>query len=576
MLEINQLAELRTIYPENPNLKFGELLLGISKHSLYKVATYLIGQNLYSNVPLETQDVLSNWFSESNREFSNEMLKRIENYEKDHGRKLTITSIIGALKILQYGLDLDEAGQLNEKTNEQSEIDLFLAMLAINQEEDENHTGKTDIIKGFFPEQEQFMPSLLVLMNFATQDITDFHLPEYSTAQTIKALMLFQHLETIEIGTEILNRFCSYYKIDNWRDYFLRVFPIILSWVNRKTGSAVDIVLEQNDEMEANIEFLNQLALNDYIKVKDLDYIKLREKPLIQIDQLTYRVIHPLFIVDKIFKGLFFLLKQLSDSEPKLVEEFRSWYTSNFSEDVCFAGILNYAIPNFTTRFFDKELQALDIVGPSDCYLRIQNDIFLFENKDIFIGAGIKSAYDFEALVSELKKKLLVKQNTPVGIGQLVTNIRKLLDKSNNFDEDVIIEDATIYPIIVLHDQMFDTPGLNKLLDKFFQDELIKLREDGLDTSKVKPLVLLNIDTLIHISPILKNGAISLKELIDNYYNMLTVPNPFIGNQQQLEQAMQDTNLSFNHFVHEYLNYTYGIKWRSRELFNDLMDKSGF
>jgi hypothetical protein len=88
--------------------------------------------------------------------------------------------------------------------------------------------------------------------------------------------------------------------------------------------------------------------------------------------------------------------------------------------------------------------------------------------------------------------------------------------------------------------------------------------------------VLLNIDTLIHISPLLKNGPITLKELIDNYYNILVVPNPFTGNQQQLEQAMQDTNLSFNHFVHEYLNHTYGVKWRSRELFNDLIHKSGF
>lgn len=575
MLEMYQLAEIRSVYPEKEGIDYREFLKGISKETLYKVATYLIGKNLFLNTPLQTEEILANWFSAGNKEFAEDIASRIDKYLKTKGIELTIVSVIGALKILQFGLDLEEAGLLNEKSKEESERDLFFAMLAINQEEDTNHTSAGAAIAELFPDADMQVPALLTHMNFATQDITDFNLQEYTTAQTIRALFLFQFLETSDIGRKLLARFYKHYGLRDWREYFLKLFPVIFSWIYRKTASAVDIELTQDDQTQANIDFLKKLAITDYKSITDLDYIKLREQPLIQISELVFRVIHPLFIVDKIYKGLFFLLHKLSNEEPKMMDEFRSWYTTEFSEGVVFSEVLKYAVPNYDSRFFDEELSALGVGGPPDGYLRLGSDVFLFENKDIFIGAPIKSAYDFKTLIKEIKKKLLLKGTTAVGIGQIITNLKKLLSKENHYDDGLVVEEATFYPILVLHDQMFDSPGLNKILDKLFQDELLKIEAEGLDISRVKKLVLVNIDTLIHLAPLLKNGAITMKELLDNFYTFQDVPNPFPGSKEQLYAAMKDTNLSFSHFVHKYMRTKFGANWRSRELFNELMSKAG-
>jgi hypothetical protein len=133
--------------------------------------------------------------------------------------------------------------------------------------------------------------------------------------------------------------------------------PILMPWVHQQAAGSVDIVLERNLQYESNLQFLNKFALGGYVKMEDIDYIKLREKPLIQLDETTFRTIHPIFLADKIYKGQFFLLKQLNEEEPRLTGNFRSWFTSNFSEGYCFSQIIRFAFPNPDALFFDNELK---------------------------------------------------------------------------------------------------------------------------------------------------------------------------------------------------------------------------
>jgi hypothetical protein len=381
---------------------------------------------------------------------------------------------------------------------------------------------------------------------------------------------LFRFLDSDSKGLVLLNRFCDYFDIINWKEYLERVIPIISAWSKRNKPSSVDIILEKNNIYEANYAFLQKLAMNNYIQLEDVDYKKLREKPLLELDKTTFRVIHPLFISDKIYKGLYFLLNQLNSSEPKIIKAFRPWYTSNYSESVCFQQLIKYSIEKFDVRFFDNELNALGIVGPPDCYLRLENDIFLFENKDILINARIKSSYDFEALINEIKKKLVFDNEKPVGIGQLITNIKKLLKKENKFDEGFNPDSTFIYPILVVHDNMYDTIGLNRILGVFFYTELMKLKTEGLDVSRIKPLVLMNIDTLIQISDILKADKCSLKESFEVFYKNFKLPK---GRPLE-EKDYAKTLIPFSNIIMEYLNDKLGRDWRSEKLFKYFFEKA--
>jgi hypothetical protein len=574
MLVMSQLAELKTVYPEYERLQYEGLLKGIDRDTLIKFSTYLIGKNLFSGERTDNQTLIEGWFSEGNKIFGDDMRRRISDYEKSTGKTLTVVYPISSLKVLQYGLELADQGLVNTKSREQSEIDLFFALLALNQNEDYHQTKGKEKIEAMF--DEKLRPAAIML-NFAfpTQDITNFNLQEYTGCQVIKFLMLFNFLEQTDTGKELIKRFCAYYGIGKWQDYIRQVFPLMMAWTGREHAGSVDIVLDKNKDYEANLNFLKKLALSDYVKVADLDYIKLREKPLIQMSDTEFRVIHPLFIADKIYKGQFFLLKQLNDTDPQIVPNFRSWFTTHFSEGYCFNEIIKYAFRGYNARFFDSDLNALGIVGPPDCYLRNDQNVFLLENKDIFIGAGIKGAYDFENLIAEIKKKLLAEGKKPVGIGQIITNIRKLLTKVNTFDGGLVVEEAAIYPVIVLHDPMFDAPGLNKVLNHLYQEELAKLKTEGLVVDRVKPLALINIDTLIQLAPLLKHGQITLKELLEEYFKLLNGAENIANlTQEQAEDLERNAALPFSVFVPNYMQSKFGDNWRSEELMGELFAKS--
>jgi len=574
-LTLKQMAELRTIYPQYGNLNYQDLLKGISRKTLIRFATMLIGKNIFYQEPPDNKVVIDEWFSEENRVFGDDMLARVKAYEEKSGKELSIVYNISCLKVLQAGLEFGEAGDQPLKSEAQSEIDLMLALLVLNQNEDYNQTKDSDKIRAMFS-GELNLSALVLNYGFPTQDITNFDLKIYTINQIIKFLLLFQFLETSDIGKQLIERFCKYYGFSKWQEYILAVFPILLPWVEQEKAGAVDIVLARDDNYDKNLQFLNRFAQSDYAKIEDKDYIKLREKPLIQLDETTFRTIHPIFVADKIFKGQFFLLKQLNEDEPKLIGNFRQWFTSNFSEGYCFAELIRYAFSDPDVMFFDEELKVMGVNGPSDGYVRYNNDLYLFENKDILIGAAIKESYDIEVLFNEIKKKLLIEGTRPVGIGQLVTNIRRLLDGTNTYDKGFSAADTNIYPIIVLHDPMFDTPGLNKILNDLLKKELIDLKKDGLNTDRIKPLTLINIDTLILLAPSLAAGRVSFKELLDDFAYVMTVkPDPAKHTAQQAEQMFSDATLPFNVVAYNYMQGKFGGAWHSEALMAKLLEKAG-
>lgn len=551
MFQLDQLAELKTLYPEKEGLIFSELLKGISKETLQKVATHLIGYDLFSGRQVDNKKLIEDWFSQANQAFAQDLFDRIEAYRKNTGRTLSIIHSISCLKILQHGLALEEEGQLNTKSKEQSEIDLLLAMLVCNQNEDSDQTKDSEKIEKAFP--DDYPAALLLNMGFPVSDIINFHFSDYTYCQIVKSLRLFKFLESKPECTTLLNEFYSFLGIAHWKEYFERIIPVVTAWSSRNKASSVDIVLNKDGQYQDNYAFLKKLSLSEYARMEDADYIKIREKPLMELDDTTFRIVHPLFLSDKVYKSLYFLLNQLYGKTDKKLGGFRSWYTTHFSEGTCFREVMQRAFPDADQLLFDNDLANLKpkVIGPPDGYLRIQNNSFLFENKDILINAATKSSYDFDALIEELKKKVFSEEGRPVGIGQLVTNIRKLLNGENKYDPGFVIGNTNIYPVLITHDNMFDTVGLNRVMGGLFNAELKRLQADGLDIKTVKPVTFISIDTFLLIQHLLRDKKIDLGNLIELYHK---------------ESDTGATGfISFSDYVINYLDNRLG-QWRSQEL----------
>lgn len=103
-----------------------------------------------------------------------------------------------------------------------------------------------------------------------------------------------------------------------------------------------------------------------------------------------------------------------------------------------------------------------------------------------------------------------------------------------------------------MHYRIFNTAGINKWVNFWFQDELEKLKQEGYNISNVKPLVLIDIDTLIFNKDVFKNRNLTLEEVLtyyqDNYINF-TVKGRKYHNEDEATQASKDSLIPFGDYL---------------------------
>ena len=105
---------------------------------------------------------------------------------------------------------------------------------------------------------------------------------------------------------------------------------------------------------------------------------------------------------------------------------------------------------------------------------------------------------------------------------------------------------------MVLHYRIFNTSGLNKWINFWFQDELENLKTEGYNVSKVKPLVLIDIDTLIFNKDVFKNNKLTLEEVLsfyqDNFINF-SVKGRKYRSEEEATQASKNSLIPFGDYL---------------------------
>jgi hypothetical protein len=125
-----------------------------------------------------------------------------------------------------------------------------------------------------------------------------------------------------------------------------------------------------------------------------------------------------------------------------------------------------------------------------------------------------------------------------------------------------------------MHDPMFDAPGLNKFLQTFLSAELVKLTGEGIDVTRVKPLTVMNVDSLMMMAHLLNAGQLRLEVLLDAYQISWNY-----GGQTKycsMAELMQEFNNScmpLHGYLPDFLQARFGSSWRSLGLVRHLFDK---
>jgi hypothetical protein len=332
--------------------------------------------------------------------------------------------------------------------------------------------------------------------------------------------------------------------------------------------SYTDIDISKNDNLKQNIEFLEKLTVDDVGKIEGLDFIGLRSKPLYKVHEGLYRIISPLFSLELLYNGLYWKLKETNDelTDNERIKHFNGLKTLKFSEVFSLHRILKKYFGNRYLQYSGEQLDA-NYDGAPDYYVRNGKRIFLFESKDILTTAEVKQSTDFLKIEKLLSDKLY----KPKGIMQIIGNVKKALSNNLDFDKNVNPKTVVIYPILILHNRMFMIAGMNKLLNHWFNDELLKLEQKGFDISRVKPLVIIDIDTLIFNQDMFINKKLDLEacliEYQETYINFTTEGRRYYTERASIK-ALADSYLPFSYFLDSKVD-----KLGKRQMPSELMEK---
>jgi len=562
-VSVAQLLEFEVVFPEERPLKPEEYLNGGSKSMILKAASHFLGFKSQNSKFNNNRELLGSIFGPENNAFANFVNDKINAIERT-GNKIRIINTYTSLKLFEYFFAQEEKDE--KQTDAEFERNLFKAYLVLNSA----FTESQNVIEPSTREldAELRVPMMMFCMDYPVSDKVNFDIKKICITQIIKAVYLFQFLEYHEKTKPLLAAFLLYFNKPTWQIYLKRFLPLTTSAIQNNQEGHTDILVNHGENFEEDCAFFEKLIIHDYDKLNKNDFLTIREKPFYKIENGVYRIIFNLFVVEKIFKGVYFILRDINKNLPEehKFEEIKSFYGDEFSEQILMYKVLESIFPGKYIRYTGKELSDRKIIGAPDYYIRKGKNILLFESKDFLIKAEYKTSFDFNIYEREFKR-VLYYEEMPNGrvknkaVMQLINSLRKLLNNEFKADNDYFYKDVFIYPILLTHDHQYDTCGFNKLIDYWFQEELEVLEKEGLFIHHVKPLTVINIDSLIYHQAGLSEN-IMLNKVIDAYHSHILLDTRMTFNSETDYKAyLMSKNIPFSQFINNHF-HSKGIKKR--------------
>ncbi|GGI56892.1 hypothetical protein [Winogradskyella haliclonae] len=562
------------IFPDEEPLEIEGYFEGITRDTLLKIGSFFLGFRANGSDYSHPFDFIRMFFSEENREFARLVRENLIEYvseERYSVEDYSFSYVVSSLAFFEKAFDLAEDIETT-LTNTEIEISVFKAFLLLNQIKNTDSgviasESTADCV------MERKPAAILLSLQLNNFDFTNYQIDKLISTQLIRSISFFEFLESKDSCTPLLNSFYAYYDVGDYKEYLKRLLPLSISIVKRNKEGHTDIELDNDEHLESNVTFLDKISVDESDILEDVDFKKLRANPIYKLSENKYRIISPQFVLETIFNGLYWKFKPINDGLPvgDRINNFLDFKTFEFSEKYVLHKLLREI---FGRRFFQRNGTELDALcdGAPDYYVRNGKRMFLFESKDIMLNANVKQSSDFNQIERELKKKLYIKDDgTPKAVVQLIKTIRKALDKTLEYDTGYNPKRVIIFPVLVLHNRMFNVGGFNKLLNFWFQDELQGLRDEGFDTQNVMPLVTVDIDTLIFNKNVFVDRKLKFEDIHTEYSNEFinfSVEGRAYVNEAAANKASKDSYVPFSFYLDNKVD-----RMNLRTIQNELMEK---
>jgi hypothetical protein len=564
-VSMGQILEFKIAFPEEEKLSIKHYLSGCSRDMILNAAAYFLGFKNQKSKFDDNREFLGMFFRQENSKLANQVYDRIKEIEKK-GVQIGIINSYSSLKLFEYFFSKPEEPET--QTEAEAEVNLFKAYLALNTEFTEKQSVAFQSIKE--SDEELKIPMIMFCMDYPVSDKSNYDIYQIWSTQMIKAIYLFQFLESHEKAQPLLAAFLAYFNCTTWQEYLKSILPLTRPAIMNEREAHTDIIIEPGDNFEDSCSFIEKLMIQENDELDQNDFLTIRAKPFYKVKDGVYRIIFNLFVVEKIFKGVYFLLRDVNKTlpTPQRIKEIKSFYGDEFSEKILCYNVMESIYPSNCIRFSGKELADKKIDGAPDYYVRKGKNVLLVESKDFLIAADKKMSFDFNIYEEEFGR-VLDYEELPDGkikskaVMQLINSIRKTLKNEFSADTDYYYREIFIYPILLTHDHQYDTAGFNELIDFWFQDELLQLAEEGLFINHVKPLSIVNIDSLIYNQVGLAND-ITLHDILNIYHKNKKIEKQKkrnFKNREEYDRYMEDYQqmrmsklIPFSVFIDKYFN----------------------
>lgn len=506
MIKVVLRLEFKNVFPDKEKNNILFYLSKVSKDSLLRNIGFF---NTHTKINF------NNFFS--NQIVQNEITERVYKYLNDFNIKENpkIISKLATLKMAETILsNKTELFKNNQHTSVDSdEFNLFVAFLLINEEINEKQ-----VLDNSAKNNKEKLVDLCIMFTFPLSDLAIFENDDleflnliYTT--TIKVEQLFDFLNSKPEYENLKNKLITSYNVDNQNDFFSEMKYLFAKLLELKTSN--NYLFEVEDK--SSKYFLSSL-ISDEILV-DEDFTNIKINPIYKLEENIYSIINYFFVVDKFFRSSKFKLKEIYGKEQELKKtygDFFNFFNKEFSENFLMKNVLNDIYEK--KHFVKKSETSKELKGEPDYYLRCNNNIYVFENKDVSISKSIKSSSDIKKIEEVLKLKFLGDANHSVGIGQLINTIEEILSKKFRFDNYVNSKNnLKIYPILLVHDRIFQSIGINYRLNLWYLNNVKDRLKEKYNSSTIKGLTIIDIDTLILWAPYLKEKEKNFRNIIDSH-----------------------------------------------------------
>lgn len=495
-----------------------EYLSGIDKSTLLKISSFFLGFNSDKSRYSSISNFLTMFFSLENKDFATYVYNNILNYIKKESYSLEeyeIPYVVSSLHFFEFIFDNIPENQITTKTNIKIEQDIFRAYVLMNQKTLTERDQKNQELK--IKNGRKFkVDEALIEMSFHNGDILNYSVDKLFYTQFFRAYYYFEFLSKQDTCQELLSAFYKYYSVRDYKDYLRRLMGITYSVLMKDREAHTEIHLKESEHSL----FIDKHIADISIPITELDFLKVRSNPLYKFEENKYRIISPLFTIEMIYNGLYFRLKFINENILQKKQKVKNLYdlkTYQYSEQFVLSKLLKEIYGN---RFIQKSGTDLDAImdGAPDYYVRNGKYIQVFESKDILITKESKQSIDFTELESELKIKLYENEKGHrKAVKQLVETVKKILLGEAKYDPGLPLKKVHIFPVLVLHYRMFNAPGLNSMINKWFEEELNRLKEKDINITNVHSLIIIDIDTLLFNKDAFVKRRLSLLGTLQEY-----------------------------------------------------------